>query len=101
MQELKAVLEGAGLPVAYHHWEKPPPPPYTVYYEDESANFGADNRVYERINDYVVELYTDKKDPAAERKMEAALDAAELYWDKLSTYIDTEKLYMTAYYVRK
>ncbi len=101
MQEIKAALEKAGFSVAYHHWEQPPPPPYTVYYEDESANFGADNRVYEKINDYVVELYTNKKDKAAEQRIEDALDNAEIYWDKTGGYIDTEKLYMTTYYVRK
>ena len=43
------------------------------------------------------ELYTDFKDLASEQKIEDALDAAGIFYNKSETWIDSEKLYEVLY----
>jgi len=95
--ELYTLLKTTGLPVAYHAFKKPPSLPYLVYLFTFSDNFGADNKVHSRADVYQVELYTVKKDPVIETKLEAALDGAELYWDKSETFIESEDMYQILY----
>ena len=94
---LKALLRTTGLPVSYHHWEKPPAPPYIVYLFSYSSNFAADDKVYSRADNYQIELYTTKKDPASEKLIEDLFDASDIYWEKTETYIDSEDLYQVLY----
>ena len=44
-----------------------------------------------------MELYTDQKDLAAERKLEDALDGCGIFYEKSETWIDSEKLYEVLY----
>ena len=44
-----------------------------------------------------MKLYTDQKDLAAERKLEDALDACGIFYEKSETWIDSEKLYEVLY----
>ena len=44
-----------------------------------------------------MELYTDQKDFAAEGKLEDALDACGIFYEKSETWIDSEKLYEVLY----
>ena len=44
-----------------------------------------------------LELYTDCKDLASERKVEDALNAAGIFYNKTETWIDSEKLYEVLY----
>lgn len=99
MVSLFNLLKSTGLPVAYHHFTAPPTPPYIVYLFTDSENFGADNRVYVKGDNYQVELYTDKKDLVAEGKIETALDGASIFYDKTELYIETEKLYQVIYHI--
>ncbi len=94
---LFALLKTTGLPVAYHHFVSPPSPPYIVYLFSYSSNFGADGKVYHKIPNYQVELYTTKKDPASEKLIEDVFDANEIYWERTETYIDSEGLYQVLY----
>ncbi|MES1051873.1 hypothetical protein FOA24_21870, partial [Bacillus thuringiensis] len=50
-----------------------PEPPYICFLVDGSANVMADNKVYHKINDVNIELYTTKKDLVAEAKLEKVL----------------------------
>ncbi len=64
--ELTKILEATGYPVAYSHFiatpGKPvPAPPYICILVDGSANLMADNKVYHKIDDANIELYTTKK----------------------------------------
>ena len=52
----------------------------------------ADGQVYFKIDDYHIELYTDFKDLAVEAKLEEALDAASIFYNKSETWIESEKL---------
>lgn len=86
-------------PTAY--WSFPegeaPALPYLTYFENGTDNFGADNKVYHKIKSISVELLTKQKDPAAEAAVEAALDEAEIFWDKTETHLDDEDAFEVIY----
>jgi len=94
---LKEFLEQTGLPVVYHHWESPPDPPYIVYVFTDSENFGADDRVYARGDDYDVELYSDKKDPVTEKILEDLFDEYDIFYEKSEVWIESERMYEVIY----
>lgn len=96
---LKTLLETTGLPVAYHSYKKPPPLPYIVYLLTNTENFGADDRVYARESNYLIELYTEKKDPAVEKLLEDVLDNSNIFWDKTETFIQSEGFFQVAYFI--
>ena len=85
MDKLLDILKSAGFPYAYDHFAEgeAPDPPFLCYLLPGSDNFSADGKVYYRISEVRVELYTDQKDLAAERKLEDALDAAGVFYNKI------------------
>lgn len=89
------MLEETGLPFAYDHFAEgeSPGPPFVVFLLSSSDNFSADNIVYKKIDNLNIELYTDKKDPRTEEKIESVLSENELPFNKTETWIDSEKLY--------
>lgn len=95
--ELYALLISSGLPFAYHHYNKPPALPYGIYIITGSNNFAADGKVYHKINQCQVELYTNIKDPATEKALEDVLDGAGIFYNKTETYIESEKMYQNLY----
>ena len=97
LSELKTALDATGYPVAYHHFEEAQELPFIVYLESETSNFLADNTVYEKVRNIEVELYTDKKDLAAEAAIEAVFKANELPWQAAEFWIESEKLYQRIY----
>ncbi|MED1299817.1 hypothetical protein P4U65_04510 [Bacillus pacificus] len=103
--ELKKILDATGYPVSYSHFTatptKPvPAPPYICFLVDGSANLMADNKVYHKINDLNIELYTTKKDLVAEAKLEKVLDDHEIPYDSYGTFIESEKMYQKIYETR-
>jgi hypothetical protein len=98
--ELNDILKTTGVPVAYSHFGKPQKPPFITYVVAYSSNFGADDRVYQEIENVQIELYTSKKDLEAESRVKAVLDANGFYYETTETYIPTEKLYQKIYEVR-
>ena len=99
MDKLLDILKSAGFPYAYDHFAEgeAPDPPFVCYLLPGSDNFSADGKVYYRISEARVELYTDQKDLAAERKLEDALDACGIFYEKSETVVDSEKLYVVLY----
>lgn len=99
MDKLLDILKSADFPYAYDHFAEgeAPDPPFVCYLLPGSDNFSADGKVYYRISEARVELYTDQKDFAAERKLEDALDACGIFYEKSETWIDSEKLYEVLY----
>lgn len=97
LEELYQTLQQLNLPIAYSHFKSPLEPPYLVYLVEDTQNFGADNRVYHQIENLVIELYTSKKDIILEKKLEVLLNEKEFYYEKVETYIDSEKLYEVRY----
>jgi hypothetical protein len=105
LTELKAILEATGFPVAYSHFtetdnEPLPQLPFICYVVVFSSHFLADNKVYKPVENIQIELYTERKDLAAEAKVEAALNDNELPFATTETYIDSEQMYQKIYEVR-
>ena len=100
MEEIVLLLEQlTGIPYAYSHFTEgeAPAPPFICYLCPGSDNFSADGRVYKKINDVRIELYTDKKEPATELRLETVLDSAGIFYNKTETWIESEKLYEVLY----
>lgn len=103
--ELYTILKATGYPVAYSHFTATtnnplPTPPYITYLSAYSSNLKADNMVYEKIDNLQIELYTNKKDLAAEKKLEDLLDQNEIAYESIETWIDSEQLFQKIYEVR-
>lgn len=94
-QEVYQMVQEIGFPVAYHHFEEgqSPEPPFAVYLYPGSNNFSADGTVYQGINQLDIELYTDKKDLEAEKKVEAVLKKYGFFYQKNETYLTSEKVF--------
>lgn len=94
LSELKNDLEKLGFPVAYDHYAEGDVPkcPYIALKGMGSDNFAADGIVYHEIEDVDIELYCDKKNPVAERKIADFLTANKIYYEKQETYIKSEKM---------
>ena len=99
MDDVLSVLAEIGLPFAYHHFAEgeSPDPPFICYLTPGSDNFAADGKVYYKINEYHIELYTDRKDPELEDSVEAVLDGHGVFYDKSEVWIESEKLYEVMY----
>ncbi len=93
------MLEEMGLPFAYHHFAEgeSPETPFVCYLLPGSKNFGADGKVYYKINEVHIELYTDWKDLAVEQGVEAVLDGHGVFYNKSEVWIESEKLYEVLY----
>lgn len=100
--EIKTMVEGIGLPCAYHHFAEgeSPDPPFLIFLLPETENFSADDRVYSKISILHIELYTDEKDPQLEETVEEALEEADMFWDKVESWIASEKMYEVLYEMR-
>ena len=99
MEKITAILEEIGLPFAYDHFAEgeSPAPPFICYLIPNSDNFSADGRVYYKINEIHIELYTDCKDLSAEQKVEAVLDKHGIFYEKTEVWIESENLYEVLY----
>jgi hypothetical protein len=97
--EISALIKKVGLPAAYLKFSKATAkaPPFICYYYPQNNDFNADNTNYARIDQLVVELYTDNKDFELEEKLEGILIANEICFGKTEEYLDDEKMYMITY----
>lgn len=99
METIVEILKEAGIPFAYDHFAEgeSPEPPFICYLLPGSDHFAADGKVYYKINEVRIELYTDTKDLTVEQKLEAVLDKHGIFYAKSETWIDSEKLYEVLY----
>lgn len=99
MDELINILKETEIPFAYDHFAEgeSPEPPFICYLLPGSNNFSADGRVYFKVNEVHIELYTDFKDLTVEQKLEAVLDEHGIFYNKSETWIESEKLYEVLY----
>lgn len=103
--ELYQALGSIGLPVVYSHFDTdnnnpPPSPPYLIYLFSYNNDFMADNINYKSIDNFQVELYTNKKDLASEKLVEDKFKELEMPYSKIETWIDSEKLYQVVYLIQ-
>ena len=99
MEELLQMLSEMQIPFAYHHFAEGEAvePPFICYLLPGSNNFAADGKVYHKINEVHIELYTDLKDLAVEQQVEDVLDEHEIFYNKSEVWIKSEKLYEVLY----
>ena len=99
MEELVQIIQEMKIPFAYDHFAEgeSPDPPFICYLIPGSNNFAADGKVYFRINQVRIELYTDSKDLSVERKVEMVLDESGIFYNKSEVWIQSEKLYEVLY----
>ena len=99
IEQIAAVLHETGIPFAYDHFAEgeSPEPPFICYLLPGSDNFAADGKVYFKINEARIELYTDKKDVSVERQVEDALDDRGIFYNKSEVWISEERLYEVLY----
>lgn len=99
MDDVLSILAEIRLPFAYHHFAEgeSPDPPFICYLTPGSDNFAADGKVYYKIDEYHIELYTDRKDPELEDSVEAVLDDHGVFYDKSEVWIESERLYEVMY----
>ena len=99
IENLVEMLQELKIPFAYDHFAEgeSPDPPFICYLIPGSDNFAADGRVYFRLNEVRIEMYTDFKDPSLESRVEDVLDRHEIFYNKSETWIQSEKLYEVMY----
>ena len=99
MDELMEIMKETGLPFAYDHFAEgeSPDPPFITFLLPGSNNFAADGKVYKKINEVHIELYTDEKNPETEALVEDVLDEHEIFYEKTEVWIESEKLYEILY----
>lgn len=93
------ILERTNLPFSYDHFAEgeSPDPPFMCFLLPGSDNFSADGRVYFKISEVRLEVYTDRKDPKTEKKIEDVLDDCNIFYNKTEVWIESEKLYEVLY----
>lgn len=96
---MEAVRAATGGAYAYDHFAEgeSPDPPFLCFLYPQAEEFGADNIVYHSFSHLDIEVYTDRKDPELEQKVEAVLSAYELFYHKSEVWIEEEKMYEVLY----
>lgn len=99
MDEILQILGKIQMPFAYDHFAEgeAPDPPFICYLLPDSNNFSADGKVYYKVNNVHIELYTDLKNLSVEAAVEAVLDEHGIFYNKSETWIESEKLYEILY----
>lgn len=100
LQEVKALFDESGITFAYHHFDEPQKLPYGIYYAQSDDVLTADGINYFTQMNIIAEIYTSKKDPATEKAFEDVLTAAEIPFDRVESYIESEKTYQITYEMR-
>lgn len=99
--EIVTMLEEANLPLAYDHFAEgeSPAPPFLIFLCPSEEIFGADNVSYASFPEVNVELYTYKKDPELEKKLEGIFTKHDVYYLKSETWIESERFFETLYQI--
>lgn len=99
LEKLYSILKATGYSVAYSHFEVKTKLPFITYLVDGSSNFFADNKVYKKIKNIKIELYTAEKNLEIEENLERLLDENEIAYETDETWIESEKLFQKIYEV--
>lgn len=81
IENLVEMLQEMKIPFAYDHFAEgeSPKPPFICYLLPGSNNFAADGKVYFKVNEVRLEVYTDFKDLDLESRVEHVLDEHEIF----------------------
>lgn len=94
-----ALLDGLGLKYAQVQWypAMPPKTPYVIFVPQKTRNRKADNKVNKAMCPYTLELYTLQRDIALEKRIQAALDDAGIFWERDFVTDEDGPVYITIY----
>lgn len=81
IENIVEMLQEMNIPFAYDHFAEgeSPEPPFICYLIPGSDNFAADGKVYFKMNEVRIEMYTDFKDLDLESRVEGVLDGHEIF----------------------
>ena len=98
-KQVAKMIKDIGLPFSYYQFNNDTAvaPPFICYFYTGDNDLFADDSNYQKIENLVVELYTDEKDFANEALIETALNDAGLVYSREESYLDSEKMYMVIY----
>ena len=99
LSEAIAAFTSNGVPVAHVRFHDAIEPPYAEVYLNETRNFGSDNRTHKALASYDIVLHAIDRDLALEERIEDALDAAYIGWDKKGGYRGDADLVTTTYMI--
>lgn len=95
--KMRELLNSSGIPFVYHIWKNPPALPWGVYRFSNTSEMYADGILFFVVRQYQIELYTDKKQPEVEQKLQDVLTHAGIAFSKSETYIESEQMYQILY----
>lgn len=99
-EEVFEMLSELEIPVAYNSFDVSSydvEPPFCVFYYPSSDNFAADDKVYSKIENVSIELYTNEKDFDLEQQIETIFDEHLIVYEKTEMYIEQERMFETLY----
>lgn len=96
LQEIYEKLRTLNIPVAYLKFDKPQKLPFIAYFEAGTEIQGADNYNLYRRTEIRIELYSEKKNPELERKIENLFRSVEIEKNG-DTYLKDENMFMTLF----
>ena len=102
---IESLLKPLGLPYAENQFipykDKPVPhPPYIVYVIKNEKTDGSDCRPGGLISvEVAIEFYSDFRDRDTENKIAKILSDNSLDFEKMYTYINSEELHKTTFYI--
>lgn len=99
LEQLKAILDTTGLPVAYLAFpaDSTPAMPFVCYQELGSRNMGADNTVWHSATRVQIDLLTSRKDRTTEQLLENKLTEACIFWERVPDYDSANDYYRVTY----
>jgi len=98
-EQVLMMMKEMELPYAYDHFVEgeAPDPPFAVFLYPKADNFSADGMPYYKINQLVIEVYTDLKNIELEKSIEAVLEKHGIFYAKSEVWIASERLYEVLY----
>lgn len=99
LSEIADLCEKLDILYSYGEFQSPTKPPHLIGRIIDTENFGADNKVWYEIPNFILELTTLKKNLQLENKIQNEL-LKNIYWNKKENYIASEKIYNVSYYFK-
>ena len=98
-KEVAQMVDSIGLPYAYYQFDEDTAqaPPFVVFFFSSSNDLYADQTNYQRIDSLSIEFYSSEVDFDTEETIEGILNDAGLTYYKEQSFIDSEKIWQTAY----
>ena len=99
MDKILQIIQEINRPFAYDHFAEGviQEPPFLIYLLQQSHHFGDDGKVYYKIEEVRIEVYTDYKSLELESRVETVLDSHGIFYAKSEVWIESEKLYEVLY----